>query len=62
MLIEGMSCIETDIVGASGKFIVGIEGESGRLMVGTEGEESGKLMTGTETGALFTLIEVVSGS
>jgi hypothetical protein len=62
MLIEGMLGVETDIVGAPDKFIVGIEGESGRFIVGIEGVESGKLMTGTETGALFTWIEGVSGS
>jgi hypothetical protein len=61
-LIEGISGVDTDIVGTSGKFIVGIDGESGRFIVGTEEEESRKLKTGTETGALFTWIEGVSGS
>jgi hypothetical protein len=61
MLIEGMGGVDTAIVGASGKFIVGIEGESGRFIVGTEGVESGKLMIGTDTSALFTWIEGVSG-
>lgn len=62
MLIEGMSGADTDIVGASGRFIVGMEGESGNFIVGTGEEESGILMTGTETWALFTWIEGVSGS
>ena len=43
--------VEIDIVGAPDEFIVGIEGV-----------ESGMLITGTETGALFTWVEGVSGS
>jgi hypothetical protein len=61
MLIEGMVGVETDIVGASGEFIVGMEGELGRFIVGTEGVESGKLMIGTDTDGLFTWIEGGSG-
>ena len=53
MLIEGMAGVETTIVGASGRFIVRIEGASGRLIVGTEVVESGKLMVGIGTDALF---------
>jgi hypothetical protein len=61
MLIEGMAGIETSIVGASGSFIVGIEGSSGRFIVGTEVVESGKLMVGIGTGALFIWVVGVSG-
>ena len=60
MLILGIAGAETDIVGASGKLILGADGSSGRVMVETEGE-SGKLMTGTETNASFTWIEGVPG-
>ncbi len=61
MPIEGMVGVETVIVGASGKFIVGIEGASGRFIVGTEVVELGKLMVGIGTGALLTWVVGVSG-
>jgi hypothetical protein len=50
MPIEGMVGVETAIVGASGRFIVG-----------TEVVESGKLMVGIGTVAFFTWVVGVSG-
>jgi hypothetical protein len=51
MLIVGMTGAETDIVGASGKLIVGTDGaDSGRFIVGTD-------MVGT----VFTSMEGVPG-
>lgn len=51
MLIVGMTGSETDIVGASGKLIVGTDGaDSGRFIVGTD-------MVGT----VFTSMEGVPG-
>lgn len=62
MLIVGTGGAETEISGASGKLIVGIDDSSWRFIAGTGGVESGKLMTGTEIdGTLFTWIEGASG-
>jgi hypothetical protein len=61
MLIVGVVGVEMDIVGPSGKLMVGTDGSSGKFMVGIEGAESGKLMTGAETAASFTWTEEASG-
>jgi hypothetical protein len=51
MLIVGTTAAETDMLGVSGK-----------LMVGTDGAESGRFILGTEmAGTSFTWIEGASG-
>jgi hypothetical protein len=51
MLIVGMTGAETDIVGASGK-----------LIVGTDGADSGRFIVGTDmVGIVFTSMEGVPG-
>ena len=47
-VIWGIPGAEIEIVGASGRFIVGTEGvESGKFIVGTCGLDSGRLVVGT---------------